>query len=132
MNRVRIFIDNSNVYRSLYEQQVLDSAWVKQYNPLFLAKSLAGKREIVGIDFYCTNPSSILRKTNPKAFKTQESYYTKVSKLEKVNIHFGTLTMNTGKYFEKNLDTQMAVDIVEGAYLNQYDTLILVSSYGDF
>ncbi|HAM96719.1 TPA: hypothetical protein DCP76_02890 [Patescibacteria group bacterium] len=40
--------------------------------------------------------------------------------------------MNDGQYFEKNLDTQMAVDIMEGAFLNHYDTLILVSSDGDF
>ncbi|HAM37394.1 MAG: hypothetical protein UR96_C0039G0009 [candidate division WS6 bacterium GW2011_GWC1_36_11] len=132
MNRVKVFIDNSNVYKSLSEQHIVDPNWIKQYDPLFLAKILAGSRELVGVNFYCTNPPPILKKTNPKAFALQESYYSRIANLDKVIVHFGTLTMNDGQYFEKNLDTQMAVDIMEGAFLNHYDTLILVSSDGDF
>jgi uncharacterized protein (TIGR00288 family) len=73
-----------------------------------------------------------MKTKNPKAFAAQESYYSKVEDLKEVSVYYGTLTMNDGQYFEKNLDTQMAVDIMEGAYLNHYDTLIIVSSDGDF
>jgi uncharacterized LabA/DUF88 family protein len=60
------------------------------------------------------------------------NYYKKIEQLERVNIFYGNLTENGGKYFEKNLDTQMAVDIVKETYLNIFDTMILASSDGDF
>ncbi|MDD4381792.1 MAG: NYN domain-containing protein [Candidatus Dojkabacteria bacterium] len=132
MNRVKVFIDNSNVYKCLLEQSIVDPKWKKQYDPLFLSQILVGDRDLVGVNFYCTNPPPSLRKANPKAFASQESYYSRVENLEKVIIHFGNLTTNDGKYFEKNLDTQMVVDIMEGAYQDHFDTLILVSSDGDF
>jgi uncharacterized LabA/DUF88 family protein len=133
MEKVKVFIDNSNVYKCLAELHTVDSKWIKQYDPLFLSKKLVGNnRELVGVNFYCTNAPAIMKTKNPKAFAAQESYYSKVEGLKEVSVYYGTLTMNDGQYFEKNLDTQMAVDIMEGAYLNHYDTLIIVSSDGDF
>jgi uncharacterized LabA/DUF88 family protein len=132
MERVKVFIDNSNMYKCLAELYSSDRRWIKQYDPLFLSKVLTGERKLIGTNFYCTNPPQILLKTKENIYWSQMNYYKRVEELEGVNIFYGNLTENEGKYFEKNLDTQMAVDIVRETYLNIFDTIILVSSDGDF
>lgn len=132
MERVKVFIDNSNIYKCLAELYSSDRRWVKQYDPLFLSQVLAGDRKLVGINFYCTNPPLEMFYRNKKMYWSQVNYYHKVEELEYIEVFYGNLTKNKGKYFEKNLDTQMAVDIVKETYLNKFDTLILASSDGDF
>ena len=132
MERVKVFIDNSNIYKCLAELYSCDKRWVKQYDPLFLSNVLTGNRNLASINFYCTNPPQSLLKINERMYWSQMNYYGRVKKLKKINIFYGNLTVNESKYFEKNLDTQMAVDIVKGTYLNEFDTLIIASSDGDF
>jgi len=132
MERVKVFIDNSNIYKCLAELYSSDKRWIKQYNPLVLSEKLTGDRKLVGVNFYCTNPPQVLQKTNERIYWSQMNYYKRVEQLEKVNVFYGNLTMNEGKYFEKNLDTQMSVDIVKDTYLNSFDTIIVASSDGDF
>jgi uncharacterized LabA/DUF88 family protein len=132
MDRVKVYIDNSNIYKCLAELHISDKKWVKQYDPLYLAKALTGKRDLVGVNFYCTNPPPSMLKKNKKAYWNQLHYYNKVERLKGVSVFYGTLTSNGGKYFEKNLDTQMAVDIVKDTFLNVFDILLIASSDGDF
>ncbi len=59
-------------------------------------------------------------------------YYAAVEKLPGVEVKYGTLQGSRGELVEKNLDTQVATDIVTKAALNDYDTAIVVSNDGDF
>lgn len=58
--RVAVFIDNSNLFHNLTDLAKIDAQWVRLYDPLHLAKRLAGKRTFAYIGFYCTRPPSYL------------------------------------------------------------------------
>lgn len=134
MTRVIVFIDNSNVYKNLCKHiKDIPSQWsTKSYDPLFLAQKLVGNRELAKVYFYCAPPPQSLFKENPRAFNTQNSYYSKISKLDKLEIKYASLSLNDGVLSEKNLDTQLTGDVVMKAALNEYDHAIIISNDGDF
>ncbi|MBU4223732.1 NYN domain-containing protein, partial [Patescibacteria group bacterium] len=55
-----------------------------------------------------------------------------MEKLPNVSIKFGDLRGTKGQLQEKNLDTQLATDMVTMAALDKYDVAILVSNDGDY
>lgn len=133
MTRVIVFIDNSNVYKQLAVLgQANPGSWCKQYDPLHLAKSLVGNRELEKVVFYCAPPPQDLFLRSPDKYAAQNSYYDAVKKLDKVEVKFATLTKNGGELFEKNLDTQLTADVIKFAATNSYDHAIVVSNDGDF
>lgn len=133
MARVIVFIDNSNVYRNICnEQRINPNAWCKQYNPSFLAQKLAGNRQLVGVFFYCSPPPPQLQQQSPASYASQNSYYSRVAALSMTTVKYGTLTFNSGVPSEKNLDTQLTSDVVVMAATNAYDHAIIVTNDGDF
>ena len=52
-------------------------------------------------------------------------------KKHKVSYQFGYLLKNDGRYHEKGVDVQMAVDMLVATYEDQCDRIILVSSDTD-
>ena len=134
-NRVIVFIDNSNVFKSLEELHRIDRQWPKAYNPLTLAQKLAGNRELVGVYFYCTPPPSYLSQegeSGSKKYWIQISYYEAVKKLSKLELKYGRLAGNKDHLKEKNLDNQLTADIVKLAAENKFDVAILVANDGDY
>lgn len=134
MERVAVFIDNSNVYKNLCTHIATDpSQWTtKQYDPLYLSQKLAGNRPLAKVYFYCAPPPQSLFRNNPSAFNSQNSYYSKVEKLSNVEVKFATLSLNSGVISEKNLDTQLTSDVIMKAASNEYDHAIIISNDGDF
>lgn len=105
--RVAVFIDNSNIYKYLSELRKIDKNWICLYNPLKLAKKLAGYRTLVAIYFYYTPPPPQMLKTadGREKYSTQTKYYTEIQKLPGVEVRFGNLQGAGEKLKEKNLDT---------------------------
>lgn len=134
MDRVVVFIDNSNVYRRLRDLKKIDPQWVCLYDPLVLAQKLAGARELVGVYFYCTPPPAFMLKTpeGQKNHALQTKYYAEIQKQKGVTVKFGNLQLSGPKPVEKNLDTQLTADMVKLAATNSYETAILVSNDGDY
>ena len=133
--RVAVFIDNSNVFHYIYKIRKIDKNWICLYNPSIFAKKLAGNRKLVYIGFYCVRPPSYLLNRNEKEqkrYNTTQRYYEKIAKLTDVSIKFGDLKGTRGQLQEKNLDTQLATDMVAMAALDKYDVAILVSNDGDY
>ena len=130
--RVTVFIDNSNTYKYLAGLHRVDPNWCKRYDPLVLAQKLVGGRDLIKVMFYCAPPPITLQRSNPQAYKDQLAFYAAIALLPKVEVKYATLTMNSGAYSEKNLDTQMTADMAVMAATNQYDTAIIVSNDGDF
>lgn len=132
MARVVVLIDNSNVFKHLEGLQRADrNAWCKQYDPMFLAKKLTGKRELKRVIFYCAPPPQELFRRSPQKYAAQNSYYDKV-KNGGVEVKFATLTKNSGELFEKNLDTQLTADAIVISAANECDHLIIVANDGDY
>lgn len=130
MQRVAVFIDHSNVFHRLNE-----SGWsniVTTYNPKILSEKLIGSRELVKVMFYCSPPPPTLQATKPNSFERQEKYIAEITKLN-IEIRFANLIRQSdGKYYEKNLDTQMTTDMLMMAFKDEYDVAIIVSNDGDF
>ena len=133
--RVAVFIDNSNLFHNLSDLVKVDPQWVRLYDPLHLATRLAGDRTLSYVGFYCTRPPGYLLEDGPEGerrYSTAMRYYAAVEKLSGVEVKYGTLKGGRGELQEKNLDTQMATDLVAKGALNEYDTAIVVSNDGDF
>lgn len=133
--RVAVFIDNSNVFHNIHDIRKSDPNWVCLYDPLLLAKKLAGQRNVVYVGFYCVRPPSYLLagdEGEKMRYNTTQRYYGKIEKLSGVAVKYGDLKGTKGQLQEKNLDTQLATDMVAMAALNEYDVAILVSNDGDY
>lgn len=132
--RVAVFIDNSNVYRYLSGLRKTDKKWICLYDPLKLAKKLAGDRTLVVIYFYCTTPPSQMLNTleGREKYSIQTKYYTEIQKLPGVEIRFGSLQGVGADLKEKNLDTQLTANMISLAAQNMFDTAILVSNDRDY
>ena len=133
--RIAVFIDNSNIFHYIYEIRKSDRSWVGLYNPLFLGQKLAGNRNLVYVGFYCVRPPSYLlngNKEEKKRHNTTQRYYGEIEKLTNVSIKYGDLKGTRGQLQEKNLDTQLATDMVTMAALDKYDVAIIASNDGDY
>lgn len=135
-NKVAVFIDNSNVFRNLHDMKTTDPSWVCFYNPLKLAEKLVGNRELVHIGFYCVRPPAYLLEEGEKGIEkhsTALQYYTAIEKLSPLlQVKYGDLRGSKGNLQEKNVDTQLATDMVTMAALGKFDTAILISNDGDY
>ncbi|KKS57857.1 MAG: hypothetical protein UV22_C0011G0010 [Parcubacteria group bacterium GW2011_GWA2_42_35] len=113
--RVAVFIDNSNVFHYIHNIRKFDRSWVCLYNPLILSQKLAGNRNLVYTGFYCVRPPSYLLGGNTeerRKYNITQKYYGEIEKLPNVSIKFGDLKGTKGQLQEKNLDTQLATDMV--------------------
>ena len=133
--KISVFIDNSNVFKNIKRIQEDDPEWTNFYNPLILAQKIAGNRELVDVNFYCTRPPSYLLGEDvrhKKIYKVTNRYYAAVEKIEGVTVKYGELKGGRGSPQEKNLDTQLTGDLVADAALSKFDAAIIVSSDGDY
>lgn len=137
MARVSVFIDNSNVFKNIKKIRNVygDQSWVQLYNPLKLAQKLAGKNELVKVYFYCVPPPPWLLTEGDESKKKHavtSRYYAAIDKLQNVEVKFGYLQGDRSDPHEKNVDTQLATDMVTDAALGAFDTAILVANDGDY
>jgi uncharacterized LabA/DUF88 family protein len=133
--KVSVFLDNSNIFRSIQAVKKVDPSWASFYDPLELAKRLAGKRDLVAVMFYCVHPPAYLLaedERHKKIHAITNQYYSAIEKLPLVKVKYGHLQGVKGDLHEKNVDTQLSNDIVMGAALSQFDTAIIVSNDGDY
>jgi uncharacterized protein (TIGR00288 family) len=63
-------------------------------------------------------------------YANQQKLFTSLRN-QNIEIKLGYLLMSDGKFHEKGVDVQIAVDIVRGAIKNEYDKYYLVSSDTD-
>lgn len=119
-NKVAVFIDNSNVFRSLRDLKMDDPAWVCFYNPLILAQKLAGARELVYVGFYCVRPPAYLLEEGKAGIKkhgtTLQYYMVTVAALGKFDA--AILVSNDGDYVS-------AVENVKNSFLKRVEVLFL-------
>lgn len=132
--RIAVFVDNSNVYKYLNGLRKIDKKWICLYDPLKLAKKLAGDRTLVAVYFYCTPPPSQMLNTpeGKEKYSIQTKYYSAIQKLTGVEIRFGNLQGAGEELKEKNLDTQLTANMISLAAQNMFDTAILVSNDRDY
>lgn len=130
--RTIVYIDGSNFYHKLRSDKLNFSNLIK-FDYRGFSKWLAREREIVSCFYYIgvvraevnDAKSQSLRREQQKLF----SHLT--SPQQDFVIKRGYLMESDGKYHEKGVDVNLAVDLLVGAYENLYDVAILVSSDTD-
>jgi uncharacterized LabA/DUF88 family protein len=126
--RVAVFIDGSNLHHRLVQ-----CGWPAEVDISGFANKLVGGRRLVKVYYYNVPPPRTHKKAQRQA---QDRYYARIRSQSDVLFRLGYLQEKKirGKsvFEEKEVDVQLTVDMLSGAYQNRYDTAILVSSDGDF
>lgn len=76
--KVAVFIDNSNTFKNIKRIREADPGWVCFYDPLKLAKKLAGNRKLAYAAFYCVQPPAYLLAEDEehiRKYKVTTKYY---------------------------------------------------------
>jgi len=133
MERVCVFIDGANFYGGLrtINERYTDT---KFHFKDFVNKIVGRNRKLVKVYYY---NASLKQQINKEIFKKQQSLFNRLEKKwgfkvilckrQKRDADDGTT-----KHVIKGDDIHLALDMLKGAYENEYDTAILISGDGDF
>ena len=117
MERIIIFIDNSNIFKGFRKYNIK-----ADYEKL---KNIITKgRKLQGIFLY----EGIVYPMSPE----KKKWYEDLSNLSGYVIKASFDKMAFNATIEKKVDIKIAIDIISLAYENAYDTAVLVSGDGDF
>jgi uncharacterized protein (TIGR00288 family) len=123
-----IIFDGSNFYHKLKELKLTKTS---SFNYLKFSHFISKNTQLTQL-YYCVG--KIRAKQNDKKARKmmakQQAFVTGLQKQGFV-IQFGYLLQSNNKFHEKGVDVQMAVNLLKGAFKNQYDLAFLVSSDSD-
>jgi len=129
--KVLIIFDGSNFYHILKNKEVKIHKTL-QFQYRRIAEWLSNGRDISEIRYYVGVAK--FDKNNPeksqRIVSNQQKLFSELEK-QKIKLVRGYMMRSDGVYHEKGVDVRMAVDMVVGAYENNFDTVILISSDTD-
>ena len=129
--RVAVYIDGSNFYNYLKDEEINFPKGTKFDFKSFVDFLVGNERECVSRRYYTGVFRNIdgSEKTN-KLVKGQQKFFTNIQK-DGFVIKRGRIMPFGSAYKEKGTDVKISVDLIVGAVDNLYDTAILVSSDTD-
>lgn len=128
MKKALVQIDGSNFYRGV--KRLLPNLHLTTFKYLELAKSIV-KTTKIHVTYYVGEIRQF--ENNRKSqilFSNQQKLFTNLRN-QKIEVKLGYLLLSDGKFHEKGVDVQIAVDMVRGAIKKEYDTCYLLSSDTD-
>ncbi|MEK7616096.1 MAG: NYN domain-containing protein [Patescibacteria group bacterium] len=130
--RISIFIDGSNTYFKLRSFDVGLTDLV-HFDYRGLGTWLTHGRFIVDCRYYVGVVRAEEGNVKAQALRQEQQrlFAHLLSPSQNFVIQKGYLIKSGGKYHEKGVDVELAVDLLVGAYENLYDTAILISSDSD-
>ena len=129
MSKVLIQFDGSNFYNKV-KKLSKNKIHLTNYNYKALASFIAGRKR-VDITYYVGEIRKYPgNKKSQILYSSQQSLFSNLRK-QGVEIKLGYLLMSEGKFHEKGVDVQIAVDIVRGAIKSEHDEFYLISSDTD-
>ena len=117
MERIIIFIDNSNIFQG-FRKYGIKADYEK------LKNTIAMERKVEGIYLY----EGIVYPISPEKKKWYDDLSHKSGYV--IRASFNKISFNDA--IEKKIDIQIAIDIISLAYENAYDIAVLISGDGDF
>jgi len=117
MDRIIIFIDNSNIFKG-FRKHNIKADYEKLKNIITRGRNLQEIFLYEGVVY----PMSPEKKKWYEDLSNRSGYVIKAS--------FDKIAFNEA--IEKKIDIKIAIDIISLAYENAYDTAVLVSGDGDF
>lgn len=127
MQRCFVIIDGSNFYHKLKE---LKFSNLLQFNFSEFAKYLCGNNKLTRKVYYVGAVREDPKVPETKKILADQQRLLARLKQQGFNYSLGYL-LKTDRYHEKGVDVNIAVDILVGAYQNNYDRVVLVSSDTD-
>ncbi|MFA5359013.1 MAG: NYN domain-containing protein [Patescibacteria group bacterium] len=126
--KIAIYIDGGNLYFKLKELKIEHTT---DFDYKGLCDYLARGREVVSYRYYVgTIRAGKDDKRGQKLRAGQQRLFNKLLEKNFV-IKKGYLMQNNGKFHEKGVDVQIAIDLLIGAYDGMYDAAVLISSDTD-
>lgn len=125
--RVIILIDGSNFYFKLKDlklHNLLDFDFSK------FTKLLVESDQLIHSCYYIGRIRQGKSEKTSKLFTAQQKLLAALKKAD-IRYSLGYLLKNDGKYHEKGVDVQIAIDLLVAAYENMCDKILLVSSDTD-
>jgi len=122
-----ILIDGSNFYFKLKEAGLKG---LLDFDFSGFAKRLANKRKIISCEYYVGAVKTDGTGKNNELFNNQRKLLANLKK-HHFKYSLGYLLKSGGRFHEKGVDVNIAVDILVAAYENLCDRIILVSSDTD-
>ncbi len=130
--RIAVYIDGSNTFFKLRSLDIgLENLIHFDYRGL--ATWLAHGRSIVDCRYYVGVVRAEVGNTKAQALREEQQrlFAHLTSPAQSFVIQKGYLIKSGGRYHEKGVDVELAVDLLVGAYEDVYDTAILISSDSD-
>ncbi len=122
-----VLIDGSNFYFKLKDVGLHD---LMRLDFAALVKMLAGKDEVMSSVFYIGKVKTDGSSKSTKMQANQQKLFVHLRK-NRIKYSLGYLLKSDGKFHEKGVDVNIAVDILVAVYENLCDHVILVSSDTD-
>ena len=124
MGKAMVFIDGSNLYKSL-KAETNDP----RLDFLKFATKLAGPDDLHTVYYY---NAPLIERLDPAQYKRQQKFLATLQNTDGVIVRLGRLVQRKGVLVEKGVDVLLTTDMLTHAFQNDYDTAILVSGDGDF
>ena len=122
-----ILIDGSNFYFKLKDLGLHN---LLEFDFSGFAKMLAGKDKVVSITYYVGKIRTDGTEKTQRLFSNQRRLLAHLKK-HSLKYSLGYLMKSDGKYHEKGVDVNIAVDMLVATYENLCDRIILISSDTD-
>lgn len=128
MPKILVQFDGSNFYNKV--KRILPQVHLTPFDYAGLAKFIAGEIPDQTVYYVGEIKKYPGNKKSETLYANQQSLFLNLRK-KNIEIKLGYLLMSDGKFHEKGVDVQIAVDITRGAIRNEYDKCYLVSSDTD-
>jgi len=120
--------DGSNFYNKV--KKILPQTHLTNFDYANLAQTLTKDKAVETIYYVGEIRKYPGNKKSQTLYANQQKLFTALRN-KNIKIKLGYLLFSDGKFHEKGVDVQIAVDIVRGAIKNEYDNLYLISSDTD-
>ncbi len=122
--RIMIFIDGNNFYhgcRNILKRCDVDFPKLSQL--------LTGERKLIRTYYY---NAPLSRDEDEERFMQQQKFFETMRRLPYTEVRLGRLILRGNTYIEKGIDVAIAVDMLDMARMDSYDTAVLITGDGDF
>ena len=128
MKKILVQFDGSNFYNKV--KKISPQTHLTNFDYVGLAQSLVKVSDPRIIYYVGEIRQYEGNKKSETLYANQQKLFTSLRK-QNVEIKLGYLLMSDGRFHEKGVDVQIAVDIVRGAIKNEYNKCYLISSDTD-
>lgn len=123
--RVAIFIDGANLLHGLSQDFGRIDVDFEH-----LVQKLLRNRSVTRIYYYTALPDQT---KDPERYTRQQKFVNAIKRKPYFSVVLGRLEPRPGGFYvEKGVDISLAIDLLDLAYHNTYDTAILITGDGDF